>query len=132
MKKLDWYIIKKFLGTFFFSIMLILSIAIVFDMTEKMDDFFEDQLTWREIILEYYIYFIPYYANMFSSLFIFISVILFTSKLAGNSEIIAILASGVSYERFLMPYLFSALMLFGLGAYLAGYVIPPASQHFYR
>ena len=123
MKKLDWYIIKKFLGTFFFSIMLILSIAIVFDMTEKMDDFFEDQLTWREIILEYYIYFIPYYANMFSSLFIFISVILFTSKLAGNSEIIAILASGVSYERFLMP------LLFGLGAYMAGYVIPPASQH---
>ena len=129
MKKLDWYIIKKFLGTFFFSIMLILSIAIVFDMTEKMDDFFEDQLTWKEIIMGYYIHFIPYYANMFSSLFIFISVIFFTSKLAGNSEIIAILASGVSYERFLLPYFISATMLFGLGAYLAGYVIPPASKH---
>ena len=129
MKKLDWYIIKKFLGTFFFSIMLILSIAIVFDMTEKMDDFFEDQLTWKEIIMGYYIHFIPYYANMFSSLFIFISVIFFTSKLAGNSEIIAILASGVSYERFLLPYFISATLLFGLGAYLAGYVIPPASKH---
>ena len=75
MKKLDWYIIKKFLGTFFFSIVLILSIAIVFDLTEKMDDFFENQVPLREIIFDYYLPFIPYYMNMFSSLFIFISVI---------------------------------------------------------
>ena len=79
MKRLDWYIVKKFLGTFFFSIVLILSIAIVFDLTEKMDDFFEEQIPLREIILDYYIPFIPYYMNMFSSLFIFISVIFFTS-----------------------------------------------------
>ena len=94
MKRLDWYIIKKFLGTFFLSIVLILSIAIVFDLTEKMDDFFENQVPLREIIFEYYLQFIPYYMNMFSSLFIFISVIYFTSKLAGNSEFIAMHAAG--------------------------------------
>lgn len=128
LKRIDRYIVGKFLGTFFLSIVLILSIAIVFDLTEKLDDFYEEQLTAKEIIFGYYIHFIPYYANMFSSLFIFLSVIFFTSKLAGNSEIIAILASGVSYERFLMPYFLSAFLLFGLQVWLSGFVIPPASE----
>ncbi|MGM9810762.1 MAG: LptF/LptG family permease [Paludibacteraceae bacterium] len=127
MKKLDWYIIRKFLGTFFFSIVLILSIAIVFDLTEKMDDFYENQVPTREIILDYYLPFIPYYANMFSSLFIFISVIFFTSKLAGNSEIIAMMAAGVSYHRLMLPYFISATLLFALSFVLGGYVIPPAT-----
>ena len=112
MKRLDKYIIGKFLGTFFFSIVLIMSIAVVFDLTEKLDDFFENQVSMREIILDYYLNFIPYYMNMFSPLFIFISVIFFTSKLAGDSEIIAILASGVSYHRLMCPYFVSALLLF--------------------
>ena len=72
MKRLDWYIIRKFLGTFFFSIVLILSVAIVFDLTEKMDNFFEFQVPFKEILYDYYIPFLPYYMNMFSSLFIFI------------------------------------------------------------
>lgn len=127
LKRLDWYIIKKFLGTFFFSIVLILSIAIVFDLTEKMDDFFESQVPVREIILDYYVNFVPYYMNMFSSLFIFISVIFFTSKMAGNSEIIAIMASGVSYPRLMLPYMISATLLFGMSFYLGGYVIPKAT-----
>lgn len=127
MTTLDRYIIGKFLGTFFFSIILILSIGIVFDLTEKMDDFYECQLSVKDIILEYYIYFIPYYANMFSSLFIFISVIFFTSKLAGNSEIIAMMATGMSFRRLMWPYLFSATVLFVMLFVLAGYVIPPAS-----
>jgi len=126
-KKLDWYIIRKFLGTFFFSIVLILGIGIVFDLTEKMDDFYEYQLTAKDIILDYYIYFIPYYMNMFSSLFIFISVIFFTSKLAGNSEIIAMMATGMSYRRLMLPYLLSATLLFIMMFILSGYVIPPAS-----
>ena len=129
MKRLDWYIIKKFLGTFFFSIVLILSIAIVFDLTEKMDDFFENQIPLQEIILEYYLPFIPYYMNMFSSLFIFISVIFFTSKLAGNSEIIAMHAAGVSYHRLMLPYGISAAILFVLSMWLGGWVIPKSSQH---
>ncbi len=126
-KKLDWYIIKKFLGTFFFSIILILSIGIVFDLTEKMDDFFEYQLSWKEVIFGYYIHFIPYYMNMFSPLFIFISVIFFTSKLAGNSEIIAMMASGMSLQRLMRPYLVSATLLFLMLFWLGGYIIPPAS-----
>jgi len=127
LKTLDWYIIRKFLGTFFFSIVLILGIGIVFDLTEKMDDFYEYQLTAKDIILGYYIYFIPYYMNMFSSLFIFISVIFFTSKLAGNSEIIAMMATGMSYRRLMWPYLFSSTLLFIMMFILSGYIIPPAS-----
>ena len=117
------------MGTFFFSIVLILSIAIIFDLTEKMDDFFENQVPLREIILDYYLPFIPYYMNMFSSLFIFISVIFFTSKLAGNSEIIAMHATGMSYHRLMVPYAFSAALLFALSMFLGGWVIPKSSKH---
>ena len=128
MKKLDWYIVRKFLGTFFFSIVLVLSIAIVFDLTEKMDDFFENQIPLSEIILDYYLPFIPYYMNMFSSLFIFISVIFFTSKLAGNSEIIAMQAAGMSYHRLMVPYAFSATLLCVLSIVLGGWIIPRSSE----
>ena len=116
------------MGTFFFSIVLILSIAIVFDLTEKMDDFFEHQVPLKEIIFDYYLPFIPYYMNMFSSLFIFISVIFFTSKMASNSEIIAIQASGVSFHRMMVPYAFSATLLFILAFWLGGWVIPRSSE----
>ena len=100
----------------------------VFDLTEKLDDFFENQAPIREIIFDYYLNFIPYFMNMFSPLFIFISVIFFTSKLAGNSEIIAMLASGVSYHRLMVPYAVSAVLLFVMSFVLTGYVIPPASE----
>ena len=128
MKKLDWYIIGKFLGTFGLSIVLILSIAVVFDLTEKLDNFYENQVPLKEIILDYYVNFVPYYLDMFSQLFIFISVIFFTSKMAGNSEVIAILAAGVSYERFLRPYMVTAVFLFAFTFALGGWVIPKASQ----
>ena len=128
MKRLDKYIIGKFLGTFIFSIVLIMSIAVIFDLTEKLDNFFENQVSVREIIMDYYLNFIPYYMNMFSPLFIFISVIFFTSKLAGDSEIIAIMASGVSYHRLMWPYFVSALLLFVFSFWMTGYVIPPASE----
>ena len=125
---MDLYIIKKFLGTFFFSIVLILSIASVLDLTEKMDDFFESQVPLKEIIVDYYIPFLPYYMNMFSSLFIFISVIFFTSKLAGNSEIIAMHAAGISYHRLMVPYAISATILFVLSLWLGGWIIPRSSE----
>ena len=105
-----------------------MSIAIIFDLTEKMDDFFENQAPLKEIIFDYYLNFVPYFMNMFSPLFIFISVIFFTSKLAGNSEIIAILSSGVSYHRMMLPYLFSATLLFLMSFLLTGYIIPRSSQ----
>ncbi len=127
-KRLDRYIIGKFLGTFFFSIVLIISIAVVFDLTEKMDDFYDNQVPLREIVFDYYFNFVPYYTNMFTPLFIFISVIFFTSKLAGDSEIIATLAAGVSFHRLMWPYLFSATLLFAFSFWLGGYIIPPANE----
>ena len=105
-----------------------MSIAIVFDLTEKLDNFFETQAPLNEIIFDYYLNFIPYFMNMFTPLFVFISVIFFTSKLAGNSEIIAILASGISYHRLMRPYLISAIIIFLISFVLTGYVIPPSSQ----
>ena len=90
-KLLDWYIIKKFLGTYVFAIALIISIAVVFDFKEKMDKLMEHEAPWSKIIFEYYMNFIPYFSNLFSPLFVFIAVIFFTSKLAENSEIIHVL-----------------------------------------
>ena len=123
-KRLDWYIIKKFVGYYFFSIALIISIAIVFDFNENLAKFTEYHAPAKAIIFDYYANFIPYFANLFSALFVFVAVILFTSKLAGNSEIIAILASGVSFKRLLRPYLITCIMLSALSYVLSAYVIP--------
>ena len=128
LKRIDTYIIKKFLGTYFYSIVLILSIAVVFDLTEKLDNFFDNNAPLKAIIFDYYMGFIPFYMNMFSPLFTFIAVIFFTSKMATNTEIIAILASGVSFRRLMMPYLISAPVISGLAFELGGYVIPPANE----
>lgn len=108
---LDKYIMKKFLGTYIFMIVLIMSIAVVFDINEKLDKFMNNQAPLHAIIFDYYINFVPFYANLFSQLFIFLSVIFFTSKMANDSEITAILASGVSFKRFLRPYMLSAGIL---------------------
>ena len=123
-KILDRYIIIKFLGTFFFALALIISIAIVFDISEKIDDFLEKEAPMKAIVFEYYLNFIPFFANLFSPLFIFISVIFFTSKMSGQTEIIAILASGISFKRLLVPYLVAALFLAGISFYLNNYVLP--------
>ena len=111
MKKLDRFIIRKFLGTFAFALILILLIVVIFDISEKIDDFLSKEAPLKAIVVDYYLNFIPYFANLFSAMFIFIAVIYFTSKMAGNSEIIAILSSGVSYRRFLFPYFVSSLIL---------------------
>ncbi|MBC8464188.1 MAG: LptF/LptG family permease, partial [Bacteroidetes bacterium] len=128
MRKLDWYIIKKFLGTFFFSITLILLIVVVFDISEKIDDFIEKEAPLEAIIFDYYLNFIPYFGNLFSPLFTFIAVIFFTSKMAGNTEIISILSSGVSFNRMLRPFLISATILGVLSFLLGNFIIPPANQ----
>jgi len=125
---IDIYIIKKFLGTFFFALTMIMAIVIVFDVAEKVDNFMEKDVPWNEILFVYYINFIPYFANFFSPLFVFISVIFFTSKLTGDSEIVAILTSGVSYRRLMYPYFISALFLATLSFYLTSYVIPDANK----
>ncbi len=128
MKILDWYIIKKFLGTFVLSMVLIILIVVVFDISEKIDDFLQKEAPLKAIIVDYYFNFIPYIINLFSPLFTFIALILFTSKMASRTEIVAILSSGVSYTRLLYPYLLSATVIAGLSLYLNNYVIPRATK----
>lgn len=122
--RLDRYLIRKFIGTYIFAIILIISVSIVFDFNENMAKFASNHAPWRAIIFDYYANFIPYFANLFSPLFVFIAVIFFTSKLAGNSEIIAMLASGTSFRRLMRPYMFSAALIAGINFYLGAYVIP--------
>ena len=123
-KRLDWYIINKFIGTYFYSIILIISISIVFDVNENLAKFTNNQAPLRAIVFDYYTNFVPYFANLFSPLFVFIAVIFFTSKLAGNSEIISMLACGMSFKRLLRPYLISAAFIATLNFYLGAYIIP--------
>ncbi|HET6244045.1 MAG: LptF/LptG family permease [Bacteroidetes bacterium] len=128
MKILDKYIISKFLGTFFYAIALIISIAIIFDFSEKVDDFLQREAPARAIIFDYYFNFIPYFVNLFSPLFTFIAVVFFTSKMASDTEIVAILASGVSFKRMLRPYLVAASVLAILSFLLINFIIPPANK----
>lgn len=123
-KRMDRYIIYKFIGTYFYSILLIISISIVFDVNENLAKFTNYHAPLRAIVFDYYANFVPYFANLFSPLFVFIAVIFFTSKLAGNSEIIAMLACGMSFKRLLRPYIISAALIALLNFYLGSYVIP--------
>jgi len=128
MKKLDWYILKKFLSTFFFAILLFTIIAIVIDLSEKTDNFAKSHLGFMGIVTGYYYGFVPHIIALLFPLFVFISVIFFTSKMANNTEIIPILASGTTYNRWLHPYYVGGFFL-ALILWLANqYVIPPANQ----
>jgi lipopolysaccharide export system permease protein len=124
MKIIDKYIIKQFLGTFFFSIVLLILIVIIFDVSEHIDDFMKHDAPLKAILFNYYLNFIPAFVNLFSYLFVFIAVIFFTSRMAANTEIIAILSSGISFRRMLFPYLVSAAIL-GLMSFLLGNFIIP-------
>lgn len=126
-KIIDVYITRKFLGTYIFSIALIMSIAVMFDFNQKVDKFMQNDAPTSAIIFDYYVNFIPYYANLFSPLFVFIAVIFFTSKLADNSEVIAILSSGVSFRRLMGPYMFCAGIIAASTFLLNSFVIPPAN-----
>lgn len=123
-KRMDSYLIRKFIGTYVYSIVLIISISIVFDVNENLAKFTTNHAPLKAIIFDYYANFVPYFANLFSPLFVFIAVIFFTSKLAGNSEIIAMLACGMSFKRLLRPYLISAALIAALNFYLGSYIIP--------
>jgi lipopolysaccharide export system permease protein len=127
-RHIDRYIVRKFLGTFFYAITLLILVVIIFDGSEKIDDFIEKNAPLNEILFQYYLNFIPYFINLFSPLFTFIAVIFFTSKMAARTEIVAILSSGVSFGRLLRPYLFSALVLALLSFFLANFVIPHTNR----
>lgn len=125
LKILDLYILKKFLGTYFLATLLLLAVIAMFDITEKLDAFLNAPL--KETIFDYFASFLPYFANQLSPLFVFISVIFFTTKMAGNSEIIAILSSGVSFSRLLRPYMIGAAVIAALTFALSNYIIPPTN-----
>lgn len=128
MKILDLYIIKKFLGTYFFIVAIILAIVIVFDLVEKVDDFMDSHAPLEAIVFDYYKNLLPYYANMLSPLLVFIAVIFFTSKMAGQTEIVAILASGVSFRRLMFPYFIGAAIIAVISFILASWVIPQSNR----
>ncbi|MBP5536077.1 MAG: LptF/LptG family permease [Bacteroidales bacterium] len=127
-KIIDRYILWKYLKTFLLALALIIVIIITFDVSEKLDDFLHNHAPLKEIVLNYYMNFIPGFVNLYSPLFIFIAVIFFTSKMAGNTEIIAILGSGVSYKRMLRPYVFGSVIVAMVVALLGNFVIPVSNR----
>ncbi|MEQ9262451.1 MAG: LptF/LptG family permease [Owenweeksia sp.] len=121
---IDRYIIRKFLGTFFLTITLILAIAIVFDISEKIEDFITKGASAKEIIFDYYVNFLVFYGNLFSSMIVFIATIFFTSRMTANTEIVAILTGGVSFKRMMWPYFVAASIIAAISFGLSHYIIP--------
>ncbi|WP_436517410.1 LptF/LptG family permease [Ekhidna sp. To15] len=127
MKKLDWYILKKVLVTFVFVVGLLELIICVIDYTEKNDDFIKNELS-SGLIWQYYLSFIPYIASLLTPITVFIATVFVTAKMASKTEIVAILASGVSFKRMLFPYLIASVMIGGASFYMNSYVIPDANK----
>lgn len=127
-RRIDVYIVSKFITTFFVALLLIIGIVIIFDISEKIDNFVAKEAPLKAIIFDYYVNFVPYFMNMFSPLFVFITVIFFTSKMAADSEIIAILSCGISFHRMMVPYIFSATLIAILSLCLNLFVIPEANK----
>ncbi len=126
--KLDRYILGKFLGTFVFSILLITVIVIVFDISEKIEDFMTHDVPLKEIVFDYYVNFLPYFINLYSPQFTLIAVVFFTSRMASRTEIVAILSAGVSFNRFLRPYLIGATLIAGSSLLLNTIILPEANK----
>jgi len=124
LKIIDWYIIKKYLGTFIFTLMLFIVISVVFDVSEHMDNFLTKGATLGEIVFKYYAGFIPYYMNLLSPMINFLAVIYFTAKMANQTEIVPILSGKVSFNRFLRPYFVSAFIIFVVSFFANVYLIP--------
>ena len=127
-RKLDIYIVKKFISTFFVALLLIIGIVIIFDISEKIDDFVSKEAPLKAIIFDYYVNFVPYFMNMFSPLFVFITVIFFTSKMAADTEIVAILSCGISFHRMMAPYIFSATLIALFSLCLNLFIIPESNK----
>lgn len=127
-KLLDWYILKRFLVTFFFTVLLLISVICVIDLTERLDDFLFSGASFMEVFVDYYLNFIPWIANMLTPILIFISSVFITARMAAQTEFVAMLSSGMSYLRILVPYVIGATMIAILTFYLIGWVIPKANQ----
>jgi len=124
MRKIDAYIFKKFIGTFFFAIAMLILVVIIFDVSENIDRFLKNNAPLGRVIVDYYIMSIPYYINLFIHLFAFIAVVFFTSKMAARTEIVAILSSGISFWRFLVPYMMAAVTIALMSLYFGNFLIP--------
>lgn len=129
---MDSYILKKFMGSVFYSIALLMTIIIVFDISENVQRFMENNVPLKDIVVQYYLNFIPYFVNLFFPLFTFISVIWFTSKLSGNNEIISFFNGGVSFYRFLYPYIVSALILCVISMLFSNLIVPQTNARLYK
>jgi len=128
MRKIDAYIFKKYLGTFFFAISMLLLIVIIFDVSENIDSFLKHNAPWQRVVVDYYIMSVPYYINLFIHLFAFIAVVFFTSKMAARTEIVAILSSGISFWRFLYPYMLAAISIAIMSLYFGNFLIPKTNE----
>ena len=127
LQRLDWYIIRKFLVTFFVSIAFLSLIIVIFDISEKIEDFVRKEAPLRAIIFDYYMNWVPFFVNQYSPMFVFLTVIFFTSKMTQDSEVVAMLSSGISYHRIVVPYLVSALFIAILSLNLGMWVLPHAN-----
>jgi lipopolysaccharide export system permease protein len=127
LQRLDWYIIRKFLVTFFMAILFLAVIIVIFDVSEKIDDFVRQEAPLREIVFDYYVNFVPFFMNQYSPMFLFLTVIFFTSKMTQDSEVIAILSSGISYHRMMVPYLVSAVFIGLISLSMGLWIIPRAN-----
>ncbi|GAB2957918.1 LptF/LptG family permease [Hymenobacter coalescens] len=128
LRLLDKYVLGKLLTTFFFTVVVLVMVICVIDFTEKNDDFIKHDLGAWQIITEYYLNLFPYYANLLSPITVFIATVLVTARLAARTEIVAILASGVSFRRFLLPYVMGGTLIGGAIFGLIGWVIPLANK----
>ena len=123
-KRLDWYIIRKFMVTFIMSILFLALIIIIFDISEKIDDFVRKEVPLHEIACDYYLNFVPYFINQYSPMFVFLTVIFFTSKMTQDSEVVAMLSSGISYHRIVRPYLISAAIIATVSLVAGMWILP--------
>ncbi len=126
-KRLDWYIIRKFMVTFFMSLLFLAVLIIIFDISEKIDDFVRRSVPLREIAFDYYMNFVPYFINQYSPMFVFLTVIFFTSKMTQDSEVVAMLSSGISYHRIVRPYILSAAVVAVISLVAGMWILPRAN-----
>ena len=127
LQRLDWYIIRKFLVTFFVSILFLAVLIIIFDISEKIEDFIKKEAPIHEIVFDYYLNWVPYFINQYAPMFVFLTVIFFTSKMTQDSEVVAILSGGISYHRFALPFVLSALFIAMMSLELGQWVLPHAN-----
>ena len=127
LQRLDWYIIRKFMLTFFIALLFMAILVIIVDISEKIDDFIRLKAPLHDIIFVYYVNFVPFFMNQYSPMFVFLTVIFFTSKMTADSEVVAILSNGISYHRFALPYLISAIVIASASVVLGQWVLPHAN-----